>query len=212
LEYQGAHDVPAVSKGDSSTRQHIIDVTEQMLADRSSSEIHLADIADQAHVGVQTIYYHFQSRNQLIAEAQASAYARLTKPLHEFLLRAENAIVEQDQATFWSAMGDNITLAWTHGQLGDQWRISKLLIDIWLDEKTQRQFSERLEIQFDRWINAIEAAKPLGWIDPEIDTYALITSCWAASIGQSLFASSAKICYTPQSMRDFFVSIAIPKL
>jgi len=201
----------AVSKGDTNTRQHIIDVTEEMLSERSSSEIHLADIADQAHVGVQTIYYHFQSRNQLIAEAQASAYASLTMPLHEYLLRAENAIVEEDQPTFWEAMGDNITLAWAHGQHGDQWKISKLLIDIWLDEKTQRAFSERLEIQFDRWINAIEAAKPLGWIDPDIDTYALITSCWAASIGQSLFARSSNICYTPQSIRDFFVSISIPR-
>jgi AcrR family transcriptional regulator len=200
-----------VGKADVGTRQHIIDVTENMLEDRASSEIHLADIADQAHVGVQTIYYHFQSRNQLIAEAQASAYARLTRPLHEYLLTAEKALIDGDQATFWEAMGDNITLAWSHGQGGGQWRISKLLIDIWGDEKTQRHFSEVLEIQFDRWINAIEAAKPLGWIDPEIDTYALITSCWAASIGQTLFSSSAKICYTPQSIRDFFVNIALPK-
>jgi AcrR family transcriptional regulator len=206
-----AHEVAAVSKGEASTRQHIIDVTEQMLETRPSSDIHLADIADQAHVGVQTIYYHFSSRNQLIAEAQASAYARLTKPLHEFLLKAENALVEEDQATFWTALGENVTLAWTHGQLGEHWKIPKLLMDIWQDEKTQRQFSDVMEIQFDRWINAIEAAKLLGWIDPEIDTYALITSCWAASIGQSLFASSAKICYTPQSIRDFFVSIVIPK-
>ncbi|MHB8378620.1 MAG: TetR/AcrR family transcriptional regulator [Acidimicrobiales bacterium] len=135
-----------MNKGDSSTRQHIIDVTEQMLEQRASSEIHLADIADQAHVGVQTIYYHFQSRNQLIAVAQTSAYARLTKPLHEYLLMAEDALVKEDQATFWTALGENIMLAWTHGQRGDQWRISKLLIDIWLDEKTQRQFSEVLEI------------------------------------------------------------------
>jgi len=205
------HEGAAVSKGDSSTRQHIIDVTERMLAERASSEVHLADIADQAHVGVQTIYYHFQSRNQLIAEAQASAYARLTAPLHEFLVLAETAIVEQDQATFWSALGDNVVLAWTHGQSGDQWKITKLLIDIWLDEETQREFSAVLEVQFDRWINVIEAAKPLGWLDPDIDTYALITACWAASIGQSLFAGSAKICYTPQSIRDFFVSISIPK-
>ena len=201
----------AVSKGDTNTRQHIIDVTEAMLSERSSSEIHLADIADQAHVGVQTIYYHFQSRNQLIAEAQATAYARLTMPLHEYLVMVEIAIVEEDEATFWNAMGEIVTLSWTHGQHGDQWKISKLLIDIWLDEKTQLAFSERLEIQFDRWINAIEAAKPLGWIDPEIDTYALITTCWAASIGQSLFARTTKICYTPQSIRDFFISISIPR-
>ena len=203
-----------MSKGDSSassTRRHIIDVTEKMLGERPSSEIHLADIADQAHVGVQTIYYHFDSRNQLIAEAQACAYARMTQPLHEYLLIAENALLEEDQDTFWIAVGDIISLAWAHGQGGDRWRIMKLFIDIWLDEKTQREFSDALEVQFDRWINAIEAAKPLGWIDPDIDTYALITACWAASIGQSLFAGSKKICYTPQSIRDFFVHIASAK-
>jgi AcrR family transcriptional regulator len=182
-----------------------------MLLERSSSEVHLADIADQAHVGIQTIYYHFSSRNQLIAEAQASAYLRLTKPLHDYLSMAETALVEEDQSTFWSALGDNIALAWSYGQGGDQWKISKLLIDIWSDPKTQREFSELLEVQFDRWINAIEAAKPLGWIDPDIDTYALITSCWAASVGQSLFVNSSKICYSPQSIRDFFLSIAIAK-
>lgn len=200
-----------MSKGELGTRQHIIDVTEGILLDRASSDVHLADIADQANVGVQTIYYHFQSRNQLIAEAQASAYGRLTRPLHGYLLLAEKALVENDQATFWDALGDNISLAWSHGQSGGPWRISRLLIDIWMDETTHRHFSEVLEVQFERWINAIEAAKPLGWIDPEIDTHALITSCWAASIGQTLFARSANICYTPQSIRDFFVNVALPR-
>jgi hypothetical protein len=65
-----------------------------------------------------------------------------------------------------------------------------------------------LEIQVERWINAINAAKPLGWIRPDLDTYALVTSCWAASIGQALFVNSAKIHFTPESIRDFFVEIA----
>jgi AcrR family transcriptional regulator len=200
-----------MSKGGLGTRGHIIEVAEAMLAERPSGEIHLADIAEQAHVGVQTIYYHFDSRNQLIAEAQAATYQKLTEPLHEYLLTSEAALVTGDEAAFWSALGDNITLAWAYGHGGDRWKIPKLLIDISSDPKTQRDFSEKLEVQLERWINVLEGAKELGWVDADIDTYAVLTSCWAGSVGQALFANSSKIYYTPESIRDFFVSIGAVK-
>ena len=121
---------------------------------------------------------------------------------------AEKALVDRDEAKFWKALSENLVLAWSYGKDDDQWRITKLLVDIWADEKTRVEFRAGLEIQVERWINAIDAAKPLGWIRPELDTYALVTSCWAASIGQALFVNSAKIHYTPESIRDFFVEIA----
>lgn len=196
-----------MSKGGIGTRRHIIEVARAMLAERPSGEIHLADIAEGAHVGVQTIYYHFDSRNQLIAEAQAAIYKSLTEPLHEYLILAEASLVAEDEATFWSALGDNVMLAWTYGHEGDRWKIPKLLIDIASDAKTQREFSEKLEIQLERWINVVERAKELEWIDPDVDTYALITACWAGSVGQALFAHSSKMFYTPDSIRQFFATI-----
>jgi AcrR family transcriptional regulator len=196
-----------VSKGGVGTRRHIIEVAQAMLAERPSGEIHLADIAEGAHVGVQTIYYHFESRNQLIAEAQAAIYKNLTEPLHEYLILAEASLIAEDEATFWSALGDNVMLAWTYGHEGDRWKIPKLLIDISSDIKTQREFSEKLEIQLERWINVVERAKQLDWIDPDVDTYALITACWAGSVGQALFANSSKIYYTPETIRQFFAGV-----
>lgn len=198
----------SVGKGVGGTRRHIIESAEILLSQRGSTDLHLADVAELAHVGLQTIYYHFDSRTQLIAEAQAAAYFRLIGPLHEFLGIAEKALIDHDEATFWDALGENLMLAWSYGQGDDQWQITKLLIDIWADEKTRVEFRAGLEVQVERWINAINEAKPLGWIRPELDTYALVTSCWAASIGQALFVNSTKIHYTPQSIRDFFVEIA----
>jgi AcrR family transcriptional regulator len=197
-----------VGKGVGGTRRHIIESAEVLLAQRGSSELHLADVAELAHVGLQTIYYHFDSRTQLIAEAQASAYFRLIGPLHEYLSTAEKALVDRDEPKFWKALSENLVLAWSYGKDDDQWRITKLLVDIWADEKTRVEFRAGLEIQVERWINAIDAAKPLGWIRSDLDTYALVTSCWAASIGQALFVNSANIHYTPESIRDFFVEIA----
>jgi AcrR family transcriptional regulator len=196
-----------MSKGGFGTRRHIIEVAEAMLSERPSRDIHLADIAEGAHVGVQTIYYHFDSRNQLIAEAQAAIYQKLTEPLHEYLFLSEAALVDEDQPAFWSALGENVKLAWAYGHEGDRWKIPKLLIDISSDTKTQREFSEKLELQLERWINVIERAKELEWIDSDVDTYALITACWAGSVGQALFANSSKIYYTPESIREFFLGV-----
>ena len=85
-----------MSKGGVGTRGHIIEVAQAMLAERPSGDIHLADIAEGAHVGVQTIYYHFDSRNQLIAEAQAAIYKNLTEPQHENQIVAEASLVPED--------------------------------------------------------------------------------------------------------------------
>jgi AcrR family transcriptional regulator len=200
------------NRGGSGTRLHIIEITEAMLAELPSGDVHLADIAERAHVGVQTIYYHFDSRSQLIAEAQASTYLRLTEPLHEYLISAEIALVNNDQDRFWTALSGNMSLAWSYGLDGeDRWKIPKLLIDIASDAATQRAFSAGLEAQLERWINVVENSKELGWIDPDLDTYALITSCWAATIGQALFANSSKVYYTAQSMRDFYINIVIAR-
>ena len=56
-------------------------------------------------------------------------------------------------------------------------------------------------MQFERWIDIVEAAKIQGWVDAEIDASALVSSCCAAPIGQALFAKSSKVHFTPQSMR-----------
>jgi AcrR family transcriptional regulator len=195
----------------SGTRRNILDAAEKILAERRSSDIHIADIAEEASVAVQTLYYHFGSLRQLIAEAQASAYLRMVEPLHQYLLAAEQAVVDEDEQTFWQAVGDDVALAWAYGYSGDKWKIPKLLIDIWADPKTQEEFSQGLEAQFERWINVIESGKALGWVEPDIDTYALIVANWGASNGQAVFASNSKIHYTPESIRDFFQEIAMKK-
>ena len=98
-----------------------------MLAQGPSCDIHLAEVAERAHVGVQTIYYHFDSRTQLIAEAQALTYYRLMEPFHEYVTNAEKAIQDEDQELFWTAFGDNVMRAWSHEHGEDRWRVIKLL-------------------------------------------------------------------------------------
>jgi AcrR family transcriptional regulator len=198
-----------MSRGRSGTRTHILDVVVKMLTEKGRGDIRVVDIAEAANVAQQTIYYHFESVAQLISEAQESDYLRMVEPLHGFLLLAENAMANDDEAAFWNAIGDDVMLAWTYGFGEDnKWKIPKLLIDIWADAKTQKEFSRQLDLQLERWVRVIEAAKARGWADPNLDTYALIASCWGASHGQSLFSGTSVIQYTPQTIRDFWIGVA----
>jgi AcrR family transcriptional regulator len=192
----------------SNTFRHILEVTEQLLADSDGQKLRMEDIAKLAHVSEPTIYYHFSSRNQLIATAQVSAYLKLTGPLHQYLDAAEAAIAAKDHDTYVTAVSDNVAMAWTYGKTDDKWRIARLFIDIWSDPKTQKEFCAMLDVQLSRWISVIEASKNLGWTDPEVDTMALVTSCWAGSIGQAIFVNSALLNYTPESIRDFYMKVS----
>lgn len=168
-----------MSRENSDTRRHILSAVGTLLDDRSSDNIRIAEVAQQACVSVPTIYYYFESLTQLIAQAQATKYVRTVEPLHQYLASAENAVLNCDESIFWKAIGDDLLLAWSNGQGGDGWRISKLLIDISSDETTQREFSNQVDVDLQRWISVIESAKARGWIKSILNSEALIAVCWA---------------------------------
>lgn len=198
-------------KMQSDTRRRIIDITEKLIAEHGGSEVRITDVAKGASVGIQTIYYYFESRSHLVAEAQMTTYFRLIEPLHDLLKSAEVALSERDENRFWELIGDSLMLSWSYGKGVDRWIISKILIDIWADPRTRREFCEILDVQFERWVNVTRITKSLGWVDEATNTDALITTYWAISIGQGIFANTAKIDCSPEDIRDFFLSNARSK-
>jgi AcrR family transcriptional regulator len=196
-----------LSRLDSTTRSHILNVVERFLASNESSELRIADVAKSADVGVPTVYYYFTSRLQLVAEAQALAYGRIVEPLHQFLDAAEKALDMEDMTSFLEAVGDNVESAWNHSHGEDGWKIMRLLMDIWADSETRRGFCNRLDTQLTRWASAIDNAKALGWIDGNIDTTSLVAACWAGSLGQVIFSESAVLTFDSVTMREFFLEV-----
>ena len=189
---------------DSQTRQRILDVAIAAIEKDGSRHVRIAEVANRARVGVPTIYYHFESRTQLIAEAQMTIYQRLTEPLHRFQPRITAALANDDREGFLNALGENTEMAWTLGQLDEKWGIVKLLLDVWSQPKVRDQFCARLDVQFERWNDAMEHAKDLGWIDERIDSRTLVATFWAASIGQVITSNSPQFNPTPQEVRGFF--------
>ncbi|HSN03042.1 MAG TPA: TetR/AcrR family transcriptional regulator, partial [Acidimicrobiales bacterium] len=120
---------------DSETRQRILDVTIAAIEKDGSRNVRIAEVANRSKVGVPTIYYHFESRTQLIAEAQMAIYQRLTVSLHGQKPRIMAALANDDREGFLNALGENTEMAWRLGQLDEKWGIVKLLLDVWSQPK-----------------------------------------------------------------------------
>lgn len=194
---------------DSSVRQRILEVCMRLLEANGSGTSRVDLVAREASVSVPTIYYHFSSKAQLLAEAQAANYLKLLEPLHHCLALAERACDADDQTTFWSAVGDNMVLAWRTGQRDGGWGVLRMLIDVAAEPTTNREFSRQLQTQFERWIEVIERARQRGWIDPDLDVRALIASFWSASIGHAIFNNVGQFNPSAQRIRDFFLRTAV---
>jgi AcrR family transcriptional regulator len=197
-----------VEKKESMTRRHIIEAASRMVAEAGSENFRVVDLAEQAHIGVPTIYYHFESRIQVIAEAQMANYFTMSEPLHKILSRAETAISTKDADEFWDAVRQNIMRAWSSGQFDEKRGIVKLLLDVWSDERSRTRFRELLDIQFARWVALVEDAKSLGWVRQSLDAQTLVGIFWAASIGQVITSGSAYVDIAPEVVGDFYVSLA----
>lgn len=197
-----------VGRSGSGTRDHIVDTTLKIISENESHNVRISDVAQRSNVGVPTIYYYFESRTQLIAEAQLFSYARRTEHLHQCLTRAEEATEAKDEDAFWSAIGENLERAWRAGQGENKWDIVKLLLDVWADPGTRDRFTQQLETQFKRWIRAVELAKDNGWIIRDLDSQVLISTYWSASIGQAVIDGSSHLNPTGDQVRSFFIKAA----
>lgn len=197
-----------MDKSESRTRNHILDVASSMVAESGSEDFRIVDLAKRAHIGVPTIYYHFESRAQVVAEAQMVNYFAMTEPLHKILSRAETAISLGDADEFWDAVRSNIVGAWSRGQFDEKRGVIKLLMDVWDDPASRVRFRELLDIQFARWVALVDDAKGLGWVNPDLDSQALVGVFWAASIGQVVTSGSAYVDIAPEVVGDFYVNLA----
>jgi AcrR family transcriptional regulator len=197
-----------VEKKESLTRRHIIEVAAAMISAAGSENFRIVDLAERANVGVPTVYYHFESRAQVIAEAQMSNYFDMAEPLHKVLSRAESALGLRDEAEFWDAIRENVTRAWASGQLDAKMGIIKLLLDVWTDPKSRDRFRALLDIQFARWVSLIEDAKSLGWLAESLDAQTVVSFFWAASVGQVITAGSAYVDIAPEAVAEFYLRLA----
>jgi AcrR family transcriptional regulator len=174
-----------------------------MVAEKGSEHLHIVEIAKNANVGVPTLYYHFDSLVQLIAEAQLVNYMALAEPLHLQLTKAEGFLEARNEPAFWDAIEENLIRAWTSGQLGNKIGLLRLFIDVASDPTVRQSFADHIDKQFARWVALLDGAKEHDWLSSDVDTKTLTTIFWTASVGQVVSINSSKMDLSPEEIRHF---------
>ncbi len=174
----------------SETRSHILGATIELLDERDSHEIRVTDIARRASVGVPTIYYHFSSREVLLAEAQVANFFRLLRGRSGHVAAIGDAVARGDHAAFVAAYHDYHTEISSPASTERMWQLARTLIDIHVDPLARERYIEEHDESLRRRRAIFVRAQELGWIDPAIDPTAYIQVSGALILGRILLDGS----------------------
>ncbi len=189
------------------TKSHIVEVAAVLVREVGAAGFHITDLANRADVGVPTIYYHFISREQVIAEAQLANYFEMTAGLRDHFTNAVAAVANGDEAAFGDALRGDIEQAWSLGGFDEQIGIMNLLIDVWADARTRQAFKDMLDAQYARWVSVLSDAKDLGWIKDTYDSGLLVAIFWAASVGQAVIPRRSGLDVDSAAVSDFCLGV-----
>ncbi len=186
----------------SDTRERILRAAQDLLVASPSSEIRVADIAGHAHVGIPTIYYHFASREQVIAQAQLRTYGDLSRPMAASVARMDEALTAGNAEGFRGEVLANVVATWEAGAFEEEVGVMRLLLDIWADPTTRREFRDTVDQRYRHWVRLMEQAQQMGWIPSAPHAATGVAVFWAASVGLAVLPHATDVGVTPQRVAE----------
>ncbi len=184
------------------THDHIVEQAQALLGEVGSVGFRIVALAKRASVGVPTIYYHFESREQVIAQAQLRTYFELTRPMAAHFARMAEAIGAADADAFRAELMADVTAAWAAGHFQEDVGVMRLLLDIWADRATRQQFRDIVDQQYRNWVLLLERAQELGWIQSVSHAATGVAVFWAASVGLAVLPHAPDVGVTADRVAE----------
>jgi AcrR family transcriptional regulator len=189
----------------SDTRNHIVAITSKLLATATGAELRITDIARAANVAIPTIYYHFESRGQLIAQAQVF-YLQAGEANPKPLIEAETAINARSEEQFWQTIERLIIGLSVIDSASEDLALPIRLVDVWSDEAALVEYREAMNSHLERWKAVVEEAQIQGWLKNTFDPSVPFALVWALSLGHALLPARATVSLTPAMIQTIFVN------
>ena len=199
-----------IERRDSQTRLHILETTVALINEAGSGDLRVADVAKRADVGAPTIYYHFESRARLIAEAQVGHFEQMLVPFRQIFVNMETAVQNDDLDKFKEMYHLYVALSWSEERLPAIWEFLSVLADIQGDMEAKLMFNAMQHRELRHQIEVMNAAKEKGWVAPDVDPRLLTVLVWAATFGRVLTEFSDDLAVSSDEMvamlRTIFVA------
>ncbi len=193
----------------SQTRAHILNAAVEMLRESESRQVRIADVAQRANVGIPTIYYHFNSREVLLAEAQVENFFRLLGGRSGHVDVIGDAVEQRDREAFVAGYRQYLIEISDKETTERMWQLARVLLDIFADPVARERFVAAHDASLQRRINIFSRAQEMGWVDDSIDPTSYILESGALILGRIMFDGSAHQV-SPEDMADYLWSRIAP--
>ena len=191
------------------TRARILRAAAELVSEGPSREVRVLDVAERAHVGTPTIYYHFSSREVLLAEAQVENFFRLLGDRSGHIEVLTDAIERRDREAFVAGYRQYLTEISAPETTERMWQLTRVLLDISADPVARARFVVAHDASLQQRIDIFSRAQERGWVDASINATAYVLESGALILGRIMFDGTTHQV-SPEDLADYLWSRSAP--
>lgn len=172
---------------ESGNRQRILDAAISLLDEQRSDPVTVADIAEAASVAPATLYYHFDDRAHLVAEAQAARLMRMFDLIDPPTNATLREIAEGDKDGYAAAVATSRASYWDPANREVLWGYLEAIIEIRRQPAVLERITEPLRQRLAKRVDAVADLQELGWVTDRVDPVEWVLFYFGAVFGQVLW-------------------------
>jgi AcrR family transcriptional regulator len=165
----------------------VVEELTRMLGEMDVHDVRVQDLARRAGVAIPTVYYNFQSLDEIVAEATIALLDQFLVPIHEAVGEMEGAVDDDDFDRFRAAATSYVDEGWTRSANEKIHRLAPLIAYFRqiAPGDTRLRTIQAHEVQ--ALIDVFTAAQGREWIDRDDDVPAFVIVHWTCMLGQAVF-------------------------
>ena len=173
-----------MGKHETETRQQILDSCVALIERAEGRRLRVKDIAEAAHVAVPTLYYYFNDRETLLAEAHAIRLLDIFSEIDGDRSRTVGAVEAVDQDGYVEAVAEVREPYWDPSKRDAVWRYIEALTEIHRDPEVFNAVARVIEGRIMQRVATVAELQRLGWVTEEVDPGQWVLFYFGAVFGQ----------------------------
>lgn len=184
LDGRSTDTVRALGGRSCETKDAIVAAALAIMEEVGSEALRVSEVAKRASVGTPTVYYYFDGRSRLIAEARAQRLGATLAKTATVVSLMENALADEDREGFLGALHRYVAHSFRPEYLEDCWESVETLVMVKKDPSVRSLAVDMILRHFESVTSMLERAEEMGWIKPSVSPVTLLYFINCAILGQ----------------------------
>ena len=173
-----------MGRHETETRQQILDACVALIEQAGGQRLRVKDIAEAANVAIPTLYYYFNDRETLLAEAHAIRLLEIFSELDGDRSKTVEAVEAVDQHGYVEAVAEVREPYWDPAKRDTVWRYVVALTELHRDPVLFGQVARVVEERIMQRVATVAELQRLGWVTDRVDAGQWVLFYFGAVFGQ----------------------------